>query len=215
MESRIDEYPRNQLSATVPHAGEVDLGFGDPPRPFRGFGVRVRLEILRAIASISGASKGSERTGTFKPCRNAFCAARAFPPGTSARCSILHWRDWRAVGGRWSRGRASAHFAGFDVSELCILDLVDRSTHAAAQRFAVTIDLAKRVVPARLGARQHAVEPFEAIYSFSREFSPSPRRWSDRLWLEQRRLFSGVFVSGRPLRSELPGVEGTGPRAVT
>ncbi len=36
-------------------------------------------ESLRAIASIFGASKGFERTGTFKPCRKAFCPARAFP----------------------------------------------------------------------------------------------------------------------------------------
>ena len=33
--------PLNQLSATVPHAVEIDLGFSDPPRPFQHFGIRV------------------------------------------------------------------------------------------------------------------------------------------------------------------------------
>ena len=56
------------------------MGFGDPPRPFDGLGVRVGAgDLSCAIPSTSGASKGSERTETFKPCRNAFCAARAFP----------------------------------------------------------------------------------------------------------------------------------------
>jgi hypothetical protein len=37
-------------------------------------------EILRAIASISGASKGSERTGMFRPCRTHFAPREPFPP---------------------------------------------------------------------------------------------------------------------------------------
>jgi hypothetical protein len=38
---RIDEESREKTSTTGPHAVEVDLGFGDPPRPIQRLGVRV------------------------------------------------------------------------------------------------------------------------------------------------------------------------------
>ena len=58
-------------------------------------------EILRAIASTSSASDGSERTGRFNPCRNAFCAERAFPVAVFGPVLDLALarlaRRWRSV----------------------------------------------------------------------------------------------------------------------
>jgi hypothetical protein len=50
-----------------------------------------------------------------------------------------------------------------DVTEFRILNFVDRLSHRAAKRLAVTVNFAEGVIPSRLGARQHPVEPFETI----------------------------------------------------
>src|ERR1700689_1718625 len=81
--------------------------------------------------------------------------------GPSARFRVA--AIGRAVGGRWSRRRSSPGGTGLDVLEFRVLNFVGRFSPPAAKRLAVTVNFAEGVIPSRLGARQHPVEPFETI----------------------------------------------------
>ena len=92
-----------------------------------------------------------------------FAPREPFPPQSWARCSISRWRDWRAVGGRWSRRRCSADFSGVDVTEFRILNFIDRLSHRGAKSCAVTVDLAQSVVAAGFRTCQHSVEALKLV----------------------------------------------------
>jgi hypothetical protein len=54
-----------------------------------------------------------------------FAPREPFPLQSWARCSPLHWRDWRAVASRWSRSSACCRSPCLDISEIRVLDLLD------------------------------------------------------------------------------------------
>ena len=78
-----------------------------------------------------------------------FAPREPFPLESWAQCSISRWRDWRAVGGRWSRRRFSADLSGIDVTEFRILNFIDRLSQRAAESRTVTVNLAQGIVASR------------------------------------------------------------------
>ena len=142
----VDQELCNQKSATVPHAVEVKLGLGDPPCPFRGLGVRVTAgDPVRQRLDLRREQRVGENWNVqaMSKCvlRRASLSRRSLGP-----CSISRWRDWRAVGGRWSRRRCSADFSSVDVTEFRVLNFIDRLSHRGAKSCAVTLDLPQSVV---------------------------------------------------------------------
>ena len=88
-----------------------------------------------------------------------FAPREPFPPQSWARCSISRWRDWLAVGDRWSRRRGSDDFSGVDVTEFRVLDfIIDRLSHRGAKSCAVTLDFSQSVVAAGFRTCQQSVE---------------------------------------------------------
>ena len=87
--------------------------------------------------------------------------------------------------------------------EFRLLDFVDRMAHRAAKRLAVTVNFAEGVIPSRLGASQHPVEPFEtielALQRLRRHVVGSQPRFVER----SLDFFSSGFVPGCPFLGDL------------
>jgi hypothetical protein len=87
--------------------------------------------------------------------------------------------------------------------EFRVLNFVDRLSHRAAKRLAVTVNFAEGVITARLRTRQHPVEPFEtielALQGFRCHLVDSQPRFVER----SLDFFSSVFVPRCPFLGEL------------
>ena len=103
--------------------------------PSDGLGVRIGARYPPRQSPRSPArAKGRRELERSSHVEMHFAPREPFPPQSWARCSISRWRDWRAVGGRWSWRRCSTDFSGIDVTEFRVLDfIIDRLSHRGAK----------------------------------------------------------------------------------
>ena len=100
------------------------------------------------IPSTSGRVKDQRELKHSTHAETRFGPREPFPRQSWARCSISRWRDWLAVGGRWSRRRCSADFSSVDVTEFRVLNFIDRLSYCGAKSCAAALDLTQSIVAA-------------------------------------------------------------------